>query len=74
MKEKHDFHLVPFPFLGLACAPIVETRFLELAMSLLTFHLEYPLVLSRFCFHSEYLVRIERFISTNMTAVYIKGF
>ena len=28
-------HLVPSPFLGLACAPIVETRFLELAMSLL---------------------------------------
>ena len=32
------------PFLGLACAPIVETRFLEL----LDFHLDYPLVLSRF--------------------------
>ena len=30
-------HLVPSPFLGLACAPIVETRFLELAMSLLDF-------------------------------------
>ena len=30
-------HLVPFPFFGLACAPIVETRFLELAMSLLDF-------------------------------------
>ena len=28
-------HLVPSPFLKLACAPIVETRFLELAMSLL---------------------------------------
>ena len=30
-------HLVPSPFLGLACAPIFETRFLELAMSLLDF-------------------------------------
>ena len=30
-------HLVPSPFMGLACAPIVETRFLELAMSLLDF-------------------------------------
>ena len=28
-------HLVPSPIMGLACAPIVETRFLELAMSLL---------------------------------------
>ena len=27
-------HLGPSPFLGLACAPIVENRFLELAMSL----------------------------------------
>ena len=26
-------HLVPSPIVGLACAPIVETRFLELAMS-----------------------------------------
>ena len=30
-------HLVLSPFLGLACAPIVETRFLELSMSLLDF-------------------------------------
>ena len=43
-------HLVPSPFLGLACAPIVETRFLDLAMSLLDFNLEYPLVVPRFCF------------------------
>ena len=35
-------HLVPSPIVGLACAPIVETRFLELAMSLLDFHLEDP--------------------------------
>ena len=30
-------HMVPFPILGLANAPIVETKFLELAMSLLDF-------------------------------------
>ena len=30
-------HLVPSPILGLASAPIVETKFLELAMSLLDF-------------------------------------
>ena len=30
-------HLVPSPIVGLACVPIVETRFLELAMSLLDF-------------------------------------
>ena len=30
-------HLVPSPIVGLTCAPIVETRFLELAMSLLDF-------------------------------------
>ena len=35
--NKHYLHLVPFPFLGLACAPIFETRFLELAVSLLDF-------------------------------------
>ena len=31
------------PILGLACAPIVETTFLELAMSLLDFSLQMPL-------------------------------
>ena len=37
-------HLVPPPpILGLACAPIVETRFLELAMSLLDFSPRIPL-------------------------------
>ena len=30
-------NLVPSPFFGLACVPIVETRFLEFAMSLLDF-------------------------------------
>ena len=38
-------------FLGLACVPINETRFHELAMSFLDFSLWiYPLVLSWFCF------------------------
>ena len=35
---------------GLACAPIVETRFLELVMSLLDFSPRIPLGTSRFCF------------------------
>ena len=38
------------PLFGTCLCPIVETRFLELAMSLLDFHFEYPLVLSRVCF------------------------
>ena len=42
-------HLVPSPIVGLACAPIVETRFLELPCLYSTFHLEYSLVLSRLC-------------------------
>ena len=36
-------HLVPSPILGLANAPIVETLFLELAMSLLDFLPRIPL-------------------------------
>ena len=36
-------HLVPPPIVGLACAPIVETRFFELAMSLLDFSPRIPL-------------------------------
>ena len=36
-------HLVPSPIVGLACAPIVETRFLELAISLLAFSPRIPL-------------------------------
>ena len=36
-------HLVPSPILGLAIAPIVETKFLELAMSLLDFSPRIPL-------------------------------
>ena len=35
-------HLVPSPILGLANAPIVETKFLELAMSLLDFSPRIP--------------------------------
>ena len=37
-------HLVPSPILGLANAPIVETKFLEVAMSLLDFSPRIPLV------------------------------
>ena len=36
-------HLVPSPIAGLACVPIVVTRFLELAMSLLDFSPRIPL-------------------------------
>ena len=36
-------HLVPSPIVGLACAPIVETRFLELAVSLVDFSPWIPL-------------------------------
>ena len=36
-------HLVPSPIVGLACAPFVEIRFLELAMSLLDFSPRIPL-------------------------------
>ena len=36
-------HLVPSPIFGLANAPIVETKFLELAMSLLDFSPRIPL-------------------------------
>ena len=36
-------HLVPSPILGLANAPIVEIKFLELAMSLLDFSPRIPL-------------------------------
>ena len=36
-------HLVPSPILGLANAPIVEAKFLELAMSLLDFSPRIPL-------------------------------
>ena len=36
-------HLVPSPILGPANAPIVETKFLEIAMSLLDFSPRIPL-------------------------------
>ena len=48
-RERLPFQSPPSTFFGLACAPIVETILLELAISILDFHLEYPLVLSRFC-------------------------
>ena len=41
-------HTVHSPIVGLACAPIVETRFLELAMSLLDFSPRIPLGLGTF--------------------------
>ena len=48
-------HLVPSPILGLANAPIVETKFLELAMSLLDFSPRIPLgtfsILLQWCHH-----------------------
>ena len=46
----HSRHLVPSPIAGLACAPTVGTRFLELAMSLLDFSPQKPLGTFRFCF------------------------
>ena len=42
-NAKPSGHLVPSPIMGLACAPIVETRSLELAMSLLDFSPRIPL-------------------------------
>ena len=53
------------PLFGLACAPIVETRFLKLVMSYSTFHLEYPLVLSRYClllFFTDHTVTVHQLI------------
>ena len=40
---RHSRHLVPSPIVGLACAPIVETKFLEPALSLLDFSHRIPL-------------------------------
>ena len=45
-------HLVPSPIVELACAPIVETRFLELAMSLLDFSPRIPLGTFSILLHS----------------------
>ena len=45
-------HLVPSPIVGLACSPIVETRFFELAKSLLDFLPRIPLGTSRFCLNT----------------------
>ena len=45
------------PIVGLACAPIVETRFLELAMSLLDFSPRILLGTFRFCFSIFHLLR-----------------
>ena len=45
-------HLVPSPVVGLACALIVETRFLELAMFLLDFSPRIPLDTFSILLHS----------------------
>ena len=59
-KERLPFRTPRFvPFLGLACAQIVETRFLELAMSLLDFSPWIPLGSSRFCFLVKHLFVIK---------------
>ena len=51
-------HLVPSPILGLANAPIVETKFLEFAMSLLDFSPRIPLgTFSILLFHHVYFVK-----------------
>ena len=61
-------HLVPSPILGLANAPIVETKFLELAMSLLDFSHRIPLgTFSILLFQKCYLnfaVFLSKFIKT----------
>ena len=64
-----SIHLVPFPFLGLAYAPVVETSFPELAMFFSTFHLEYPSVLSRFCLD----VRPSGFFSRSIVSVVLSN-
>ena len=52
-------HLVPSPILGLANAPIVETKFLELAMSLLDFSPRIPLGTSS--------ILLEEYVSKGIT-------
>ena len=47
-------HLVPSPILGLANAPIVETKFLKLAMSLLDFSPRIPLGTFSILLHTLY--------------------
>ena len=54
-------HLIPSPILGLANAPIVETKFLELAMYLLDFSHRIPLgtfsiLLHHICFSGRHIV------------------
>ena len=52
-------HLVPSPILGLANAPIVETKFLEVAMSLLDFSPRIPF--------GTFSILLERLIIDNLT-------
>ena len=57
-------HLVPSPIVGLACAPIiVETRFLELAMSLLDFSPWIPLGTFSILLKTEKFLQYERKLS-----------
>ena len=46
------------PILGLANAPIVETKSSNLPCLYSTFHLEYPLVLSRFYLNSINFIQV----------------
>ena len=59
-------HLVPSPIVGIACAPIVETRFLEIAMSLFDFSPRLPLgtfyiLLPRLPSYGVYISQLVRF-------------
>ena len=61
-------HLVPSPILGLACAPMVETRFLELGMSLHDFSPRIPLgifSISSLSIRSNLLKRLYSILSHN---------
>ena len=58
-------HLVPSPIVGLACAPIVETRFHELVMSLLDFSPRIPLGTLSILLHKYYEEKIKLSQSLN---------
>ena len=66
-------HLVPSPILGLANAPIVETKFLEFAMSLLDFSSRIPLgtfsIFPSIITSSKYMVGLQ--IQTKSYTLYI---
>ena len=54
-------HLVPSPIVGLACAPIVETGFLDLAMSLLGFLPRIPLGIFLILLYASYFQTVHYF-------------